>query len=73
MLILTAVVFLFGHQFGLPAMAVAVPVSYIVQYVFLPGEEQILWKSDAEIWTEGFQNHQTLYTDVAYLLGKCIQ
>lgn len=33
--ILTAVVFLFGHQFGLPAMAVAVPVSYIVQYVFL--------------------------------------
>ncbi len=34
------------------------------------GEEQILWKSDAEIWTEGFQNHQTLYTDVAYLLGN---
>lgn len=33
--ILTAVVFLFGHQFGLTAMAVAVPFSYIVQYVFL--------------------------------------
>ena len=27
--ILTAVVFLFGHQFGLPAMAVAVPVSIL--------------------------------------------
>lgn len=33
--ILTAIVFLFGHQFGLTAMAVAVPFSYIVQYVFL--------------------------------------
>ena len=33
--ILTAIVLLFGHKFGLTAMAVAVPVSYVVQYIFL--------------------------------------
>ena len=34
-LILTAAVLLMGHRFGLSAMAMAVPFSYIAQYLFL--------------------------------------
>lgn len=34
-LILTAAVLLMGHKFGLSAMAMAVPFSYIAQYLFL--------------------------------------
>lgn len=34
-LILTAAVLLMGHRFGLRAMAMAVPFSYIAQYLFL--------------------------------------
>ena len=34
-LILTGAVLIMGHRFGLSAMAMAVPFSYIAQYLFL--------------------------------------